>query len=463
MNSKNKRSQWASNLGFILAAAGSAVGLGNIWKFPGKVAAYGGGAFLICYILIVALIGFPVMLAELSIGRSTQKNVVGAFRQLNPRWSFAGGIGVLTLFVIMSYYAVVGGWVMKYVWVYLTGANFGSGTDSSVFTGYFAEFISRPAEPLVWGAVFLALCIFVVVHGVSEGIERVSKILMPGLFLLLAGTVIYAMTLDGAKDGLAFMLKVEPSQFNGNTIVAALGQAFFSLSVGMGIMVTYGSYVPKSESLAKSAGCICLLDSLVALLAGLAIIPVVYITAGPEGMGMGGGFAFMALPEIFSRLPGGVFFGFAFFLLLFLAALTSAISILESCVAWLTEEFRLSRLKATLIFVVPMAFFSAGYSLSQGAMDIRLPWFDFSSGLQMIPMNAAMEKFTDNLMIPLGALCFCLFTGWVWGTKNAVGELEASGHPFRFRKFWAFSVRFLAPAVIVIILYFTLGRGQGLS
>ncbi|PNV59894.1 sodium-dependent transporter [Clostridium sp. chh4-2] len=464
MEQKQKRSQWASNLGFILAAAGSAVGLGNIWKFPGKVAANGGGAFLICYILIVAFIGFPVMLAELSIGRSTQKNVIGAFRQLNRHWSFAGGIGVLTLFVILSYYTIVGGWVMKYVWVYLSSADFGSAADgASVFTAYFSGFISKPVEPLLWAAAFFSMCIYVVVHGVSGGIERVSKILMPGLFVLLLGIVIYAFTLDGAKEGLGFMLRVDPAHFNGDTVVAALGQAFFSLSVGMGIMVTYGSYVPKTESLAKSAGCICVLDSLVAILSGLAIIPVVYLTAGPEGMGMGGGFAFMALPEIFSRLPGGRFLGFAFFLLLFLAALTSAISILESCIAWLTEEFHLSRLKATLFLAVPMSVLSAGYSLSQGAVDIRLPWFDFTNGLHRIPMNAAMEKFTDNLMIPLGALCFCLFTGWIWGTKNASRELETSGHPFALKKIWAFSVRFMAPAVIVVILYFTLGKGQGLS
>lgn len=459
-----KRSQWASNLGFILAAAGSAVGLGNIWKFPGKAAANGQGAFLICYILIVALIGFPVMLAELSIGRSTQKNVVGAFRQLDKRWSFAGGIGVVTLFVILSYYAVVGGWVMKYVWVYMSGADFGAfGSGDIRFSAYFADFISKPGEPLIWGAVFLGLCIYVVVHGVSQGIERMSKLLMPGLFLLLAGVVAYALTLDGAVDGLKFMLEIKPSSFNGNTVVAALGQAFFSLSVGMGIMVTYGSYVPKTENLAKSAVYICVLDTLVAIMAGLAIIPVVYITAGPEGMGMGGGFAFMALPQVFSRLPGGVFFGFTFFLLLFLAALTSAVSILESCVAWITEEFHVGRLKATLALVIPMSLLSAGYSLSQGAIDIKLPCFDFANGIQMIPMNAVMEKFTDNLMIPLGALCFCLFAGWVWGVKHAAGEIEASGHTFRFKKAWGILVRFVAPAVIAVILYFTVGRGQGLS
>ncbi len=464
MEEKQKRGQWASNLGFILAAAGSAVGLGNIWKFPGKVAANGGGAFLICYGLIVAFIGFPVMLAELSIGRKTQKNVVGAFRQLNRRWGFAGGIGMVTLFVILSYYSIVGGWVLKYIWVYISGANFGTApAETSVFTQYFVNFISKPVEPLIWGAVFLCMCIYVVIHGVSDGIERVSKVLMPGLFLLLVGIVIYALTLNGALEGLAYMLRIEPGTFNGDTVVAALGQAFFSLSVGMGIMVTYGSYVPKEQSLTKNDGFICVLDSQVAILATLAIVPVVYITAGPEGMGMGGGFAFMALPEIFSTLPGGAVFGFVFFLLLFLAALTSAISILESCVAWLTEEFRVSRLKATVMLSVPMAFLSIGYSLSQGAMDIRLPWFDFAGGIQMIPMNAAMEKFTDNLMIPLGALCFCLFTGWVWGTKEAAKELGFGEKQSVFRRFWGFVVKFLAPVVIAVILYVTLGQGQGLS
>ena len=294
---------------------------------------------------------------------------------------------------------------MKYIAVYLTGADFSAfGNDSSRFSAYFADFISRPGEPLIWGAAFLFLCIYVVVRGVSEGIERVSKFLMPGLFVLLTGIVVYAITLDGAAEGLKYMLAVDPAKFNGGTVVAALGQAFFSLSVGNGHHGDLRLLRAKDRESAKSAGCICILDSLVALLSGLAIVPVVYITAGPEAMGMGGGFAFMALPEVFSRLPGGVFFGFAFFLLLFVAALTSAISILESCIAWLTEEFGFARLKATLLLVIPMSFLSAGYSLSQGAMDIKLPWFDFTNGVQYLPMNAVMEKFTDNLMIPLGAV-----------------------------------------------------------
>lgn len=404
-----KRHQWASNLGFILAAAGSAVGLGNIWKFPGKVGAYGGGAFLLCYLLIVFLVGFPVMLAELSIGRATQKNVVGAFRTLNPRWRFAGYIGIVTLFVILSYYCVVGGWVLKYVQIYAAGAHFGAGPGA--YADYFSAFSARPVEPLLWGLGFLVLCIVVVVRGVSQGIEKVSKVLMPLLFLLLAGLVVYSVTRPGAGEGLRFLFGIDPARLSGDTLVGALGQAFFSLSVGMG-----------------------------------------------------GGFAFISLPAMFAELPGGRFFGMAFFALLFLAALTSAISILESLVAFLTEEFHLSRARAAIGLSVPMALLSAGYSLSQSAgRGINLPWFDFKNGMQMLPMNAVMEKFTDNLMIPLGALCFCLFVGWVWGTKAAGQEIAGEHGLRRMQKPWAFAVRFLAPLVIVVILYFTLGMGEGLS
>ncbi len=444
---KQSRGQWASSLGFILAASGSAVGLGNIWKFPGKVASYGGGAFILCYVLIVALVGFPVMLAEISIGRSTQKNVVGAFRKLNRRWTFLGGIGVITLFVILSYYCIVGGWVLKYIQVYLTGAHFGVG--ETAYQDYFVNFISKPIEPLLWGTLFLAMCVYVVVRGVSKGIERVSKFLMPCLFLILLAIVIRSVTLPGAKEGLQYLFTVRPGTLNGNTLVGALGQAFFSLSVGMGIMVTYGSYVPKRENLVKSAAFICTIDTMVAILAGIAIVPVVFITLGAEGLG---------------QMPGGIVFGCLFFMLLFLAALTSAISVLESCVAFLTEEFHMGRLKAIVVLTIPMAFLSAGYSLSQSEVrNLNLPWFDFAYGIQMLPMNAVLEKFTDNLMIPLGALGFCLFVGWVWGTKNALHEIELDGRTFRFRRAWSFLIRFLAPAVIVLILYFTLGKGQGLS
>ena len=460
---KQKRSQWASNLGFILAAAGSAVGLGNIWKFPGKVGANGGGAFILIYIVIVAVIGFSVMLAELAIGRGTQKNMVGAFRALDKRWAFAGKIGILTLFVIMSYYCVVGGWVLKYILVYITGAHFGGGTTQ--YQDYFVKFISGWAEPLAWDLLFLILCIYIVIKGVAQGIERVSKALMPCLLLLLIGITVRSVTLPGSKEGLKFMLTIDPADFNRDTFVAALGQAFFSLSVGMGILITYGSYVPRTENLIKSSAWICILDTSVAFLAAFAIIPAVFATLGQEGLGMGGGFAFMVLPKVFASLPGGVLFGAIFFILLFFAALTSAISILESCVAYIEEEFGINRFKAAVGLGFGMSILSAGYSLSQEpGRGINLPWFNFSSGIQTLPMNLVMEKFTDDLMIPLGALVFCIFTGWIWGTQNAVAEIESDGGtPFALKGVWSFVIRFLAPGAIGIIMYFTLWKGQGLS
>ena len=411
---EHKRSQWASNIGFILAAAGSAVGLGNIWKFPGKVAAGGGGAFLICYALIVLFVGFPVMLAELSIGRSTQKNVVGAFRRLNPRWSFAGGIGVLTLFVIMSYYSVVGGWVMKYISVYLTGADFSAfGNDSSRFSAYFADFISRPAEPLLWGAAFLLLCIYVVVRGVSEGIERVSKFLMPGLFVLLTGIVVYAVTLDGAAEGLKYMLAVDPAKFNSGTVVAALGQAFFSLSINGAGMLIYGSYMKKGENILRHAGMTAVLDTLAALLAGFAILPAVFAfgidpTSGPQLM-------FVTLPQIFQQMPGGRIFALLFFVSVFFAGITSLMNMLEACGEALTSTFRLSRTVSTLL--VGAAAFLPGLFLES-----------------LAGMGGWMDLITIYVS-PFGALLVAVCIYFVLGMKDiraelALGRARAPGRLF---------------------------------
>lgn len=452
-----------SRFGFILASAGSAIGLGNIWKFPGKVGLYGGGVFILTYILIVALIGLPIMLAEFSIGRAVQKNVVGALEQLNKKWRWGGYVGVINLFVIMSYYVIVGGWVTKYMVAYVADKSFYSGAAG--FQNYFVSFITRPYEPLLWALFFLCLCIFVVVKGVSSGIEKVSKKLMPMFLILLIGCVIRTVTLPGAQEGLEFMFRLNWSEFSTDTLVGALGQAFFSVSVGMGILVTYGSYTSKQDNLLKSALWICSLDTLAAMLAALAIIPMVFMTLGAEGIKMGGGFAFMALPEVFAHFPGGHFFGFVFFFLLFLAALTSAISVLETCIAFMIEEWHMSRIKACVLFSTVMSIFSMGYSLSMDdSRGIVLPWFDFASGVQLLPMNAVMEKFTDNLMIPLGALGFCLFVACSWTTQKAwehiCGDREISP---AVEKVWSFVVSYLAPAVIVIIFYFTLGKGQGLS
>ena len=230
------RGEWSNHLGFILAAAGSAVGLGNIWKFPGKLGANGGGLFLLIYIVVVAVIGLSIMLAELAIGRATQKNAVGAFRKLNKKWMFAGVIGMITLFVILSYYSIVGGWIMKYIAVYFGGAHF-SGAATQ-YQDFFTGFITDSIEPILWGLLFLGLCIFIILKGVAEGIEKISKVLMPALFLLLIATAIRSVTLPGAMEGVRFMLHIDFSAFHTDMLVAAVGQAFFSLSVGMGILIT---------------------------------------------------------------------------------------------------------------------------------------------------------------------------------------------------------------------------------
>ena len=288
---------------------------------------------------------------------------------------------------------------------------------------------------------------------------------MPALFLLLIATAIRSVTLPGAMEGVRFMLHIDFSTFHTDMLVAAVGQAFFSLSVGMGILITYGSYVGKKENLMKSAVWICVLDTLVAILAAFAIIPAVFVTMGAEGLGMGGGFAFMALPNVFASIPGGVIFGAVFFILLFLAALTSAISILESIIACMSEEFHITRRKAVVWLFLPLMILAAGYSLSQlESRGLNLPWFDMRNGLQLLPVNAVMEKFTDNQMIPLGALCFCIFTGWVWGVHEATDEFENEGTlRFRWKKLWSLAIRYLAPAAILMILYFTICEGMILS
>lgn len=460
-----KRGQWASSLGFILAAAGSAVGLGNIWKFPGKIGiagtvngeALGGGFFIIAYLAVVFLIGFTVMMSEFTVGRYTHKNCVGAFKQINKKWSFVGYLGMITAFVIMSYYSVVGGWVVKYIVTYLTGANFVNGHEA-----YFINFISSPVEPLIYYLIFLVLSILILLKGVAQGIEKISKILMPGLFILLIILAIRSMTLDGAKEGLKFMFTFDVRTINPKMIITAVGQAFFSLSLGMAVMVTYGSYVPKTQNLTKNAFNICILDTLVAFLSALVIIPAVFATK--TELGMGGGFAFIALPSVFEQMPGGFFFGLLFYVLLFFAAFTSAISIFEGIVAYVSEEFKFSRAKAIIVLSIPMLILGIGYSLSQGAVKLQLPWFDIANGFSMVSMGTLMEKFTDNLTMPLCALMFCIFTGWVWGTQNALDEIEQNGKfKFKLYKAWAFSIKYLSPISIIIILFYTLVLGIELS
>ncbi|MBR6653031.1 MAG: sodium-dependent transporter, partial [Anaerotignum sp.] len=339
MSTTENRVEFSSKLGFILSAAGSAVGLGNIWKFPGKAYACGGGAFLIIYLIIVAVVGTSVMMAEFTIGRKTHKGAVGALRELNEKFAWIGGLGVLTGFIIVCYYCQVGGWAMYYIVAYITDIQ----TVWADPMAYFLNMLGAngfPVGALVWGFIFMLLTAFIISHG-TAGIEKMSTILMPVLFVVLVGLMIRSCTLPGADEGLAYMFHVDFSTINGTAILTALGQAFFSLSLGMGVMITYASYLSREDNLVSNTAIVCTLDTLVALFAGFMIIPAVFATGIAPGMG--GAFGFATLAGVFMAIPGGQFIGMLFYFLLFFAAITSSTSILEGCVAFLTEEKGMER------------------------------------------------------------------------------------------------------------------------
>lgn len=446
-----KRGQWGSNIGFILAAAGSAVGLGNIWKFPGVAYHNGGGTFIIMYIVIVFLIGATVMLAEFSVGRRTQKNAVGAFKMLDRRFTWVGGLGVLTGFIILCYYGHVGGWVMKYILAYATQASTVYADPTNFFFNFLGADGNFPVQAaIIFPLIFMAITVFIITKGVSEGIEKVSKVLMPALFIILIVIAIRSLTLPGAMTSVASFLAVDFGDINGASVLAALGQAFFSLSLGMGIMVTYGSYLSKKENLVKNTLTICSLDTMVALLAGLAIIPAVLISGVEPGMG--GGFAFISLATVFQGMPLGAFFGMLFYILLFFAALTSAISILEGTVAYVSEEMNLDRKKVTIVLGIVMFLIGMLYTLGQAYSGMKGIWFD-ASGISYPAFGDFMEYVTDRLFMPICALAFCIFVGWFWGMDKAVDEITSGGkYRFALKNIWIVLVKFVAPIAIILII-----------
>ena len=387
-----EREQWVSNLGFILATAGSAIGLGNIWKFPGKVGAYGGGAFILCYVLIVILIGFPVMLAELSIGRSTQKNAVGAFRALNKKWAFVGWIGQIALFVIMSYYCIVGGWVLKYIAAYVSDASFGAVS----YQDYFVNFISRPVEPLLWGLVFLAICVFIIGKGVAKGIEKMNKFMMPAFFILFLMLFVRVITLPGAMDGFRYMFVPKWEQLgNVKTWVYALGQAFFSLSVAGSGTIVYGSYLKKDIDVVGCARNVAFFDTCAALLAGMVVIPAVF--AFGLDVGSGPPLMFITLPVVFQQLPMGNVFAAIFFVAAIFAAVTSLMNLFETPIEALQQELKLSRGKAVGLIALIAAL--VGIFIESG--DAVGAWMDAVS-IYIVPLGALIAAVMFFWVCPKG-------------------------------------------------------------
>ncbi len=434
------RGFWSSRIGFVLAAAGSAVGLGNIWRFPYVAGVNGGAAFLIIYLVTIAFIGYPLFINEMAIGRKTHKNPVGAIRMIAPGapWWLIGGLGVFTGFVILSYYSVVAGWSLAYTWKSLAGSAAAGGN----FAEMFMDHISSPGKVVFWHAVFMFFCIGIIALGVENGIERCVKVLMPLLGVLMVMLIIRAVTLPGASEGLAFLLRPDFSKVTWETLLAAIAQSFFTLSLGMGAIVTYGSYLSKKDEIPGNALAVVGLDTLVAVAAGFAIFPAVFALGFEPASGPG--LTFITLPGVFARMPMGSIFGFLFFLLLSIAALTSAISLLEVVVSWAVDEKGMPRKKASILlgsitFAVGV-FPALGYSILSGisfrGMDI-LDSFDW---------------FANSIFLPLGGLLMAVFTAYVWGPKNACEEVNLVKSCIKVGRWWMFLMKGIVPASIFVVM-----------
>jgi NSS family neurotransmitter:Na+ symporter len=439
------RPMWASRLGFILAAAGSAVGLGNIWKFPYITGNNGGGAFVLVYLVCVAVVGLPIMMAELMIGRHTQRDAVGAFVSLESRrspWLAAGWVSIAAAFIILSYYSVVAGWTLDYVVRAVRGSF--SGLPADAIESMFGGLIGDGAQQLTWHFFFILLCLGIVIGGVQKGIERWSKILMPVLFGLLALLFINGMLSRGAWQGIIFMFRPDFHKLTAGSVLEALGHSFFTLSLGMAAMITYGSYLNREEDLLGASLRVVILDTLIALMAGLAIFPIVF-SVGMEPAA-GPGLVFKTIPVVFSMIPGGYLLAILFFLLLAFAALTSAISLLEAQVAYLIDEKGWGRKRAT-VFLSGLAFvFGIPTALS----------FNSLANWKLIGDRTFFDSadlLASNYLLPISGLLISVYVGWFWNGTEEKEELIAGGAGWVYPS-WHFLIRYISPLAVLVILYF---------
>jgi len=437
-----RREHWGSILGFIFATVGAAIGLGNIWRFPTTVGREGGGAFVLVYLAVVLAVGLPAMLGELTIGRRAQRNAIGAFQAIRPGgpWWVVGAFGVLASFIIISFYTVIAGWSLAYFFLGLTGGL--TGLDPQGLSATFDALVSDPIRPVLWHLAFMAITAAVVLFGVKQGIERWAKVLMPGIFIVLLILFVRVITLPGAVDGAIWFLRPDFAQLGWRTLLTATGQVFFSFSLGVGVMITYGSYLGREANLARSAVIIGAIDVLVALLAGLTIIPAVFaLGISPE---TGPGLLFITLPGVFGQLPfGGQFFGTIFFVMLSFAALTSTVSMLEVIVAYLVDEKRLGRVAATLLTATAAFLLGVPAAMAEGPLaDWRILGLDFLSLLDFT---------TANVLLPLGGLLTALFVGWVWGVDRAILEISQGGTRQGLWT-WGLAVRYVVPVALAVVL-----------
>ena len=439
------RASWSGKWAFILAAAASAIGLGNLWRFPYLAAKYGGGVFLVTYVALVVTFGFTLMMLEVAIGRKTGQSAIGAFKSFGKKYAFIGIFTSAIPFIIVPYYCVIGGWVLKYASAYLTDgpAALADGGE------YFTNFISGGGESFLFMALFLVLVIGIVAMGVKNGIERANQVLMPVLIVMTVGISIYELTLPGAIDGVLYYITPDFSKFSVQLVVAALGQMFYSLSLAMGIMVTYGSYMRKQDNLEQSVRRIEIFDSGYAFLAGLMIVPAAFVAMGSAdavASKSGPSLMFIILPEVFQQMGAiATVMGFLFFILVVFAALTSAISLTETCVSIVQDGMRITRKKSLLIasaFIVIVAIVvNMGYS--QLAMIEPL-----GPGTTLLDL---MDFISNSVMMPIAALMACVFVGWVVKPQVVIDEVRSSGK-FSGERLFVVMVKYVAPVLLVVIL-----------
>lgn len=446
---QQKRSSFSSKLGFVLAASGSAVGLGNIWRFPYLAAQYGGGTFLLIYLILAVTFGFTLMIAEIAIGRKTGLSAIGAFKSLDKRFGFLGVLAAAVPIIIFPYYSVIGGWVTKYLAAFVTGGVQETATDT-----YFNNFIGSTFEPLGWFALFIAATALVVLCGVQQGIERVSKVMMPILVVLTIFIAIYGLTLEGAMEGFVYYIKPHMSDVSVKTILAAMGQLFYSMSLAMGIMVTYGSYMKKDNNLESSVRQIEIFDTSIAFLAGLMIIPAVFAFSGGDRsmLSSGPGLMFMTLPKVFASMRLGGVIGAAFFLMVLFAALTSAISLMETIVSIFRDKFHWER-KTTCLFVTVLALLMGiPSSLGFGPLSF-ISWM----GLSILDI---MDFLSNSVLMPIVAILTCICVGHFVGAKVISDEVELNA-PFKMKKFYTIMLKWIAPVFLVLVLAFAVSEAMG--
>ncbi|MBO5287356.1 MAG: sodium-dependent transporter [Clostridia bacterium] len=437
---EKKRSAFTGKLGFVLAAAGSAVGLGNIWRFPYLAAKYGGGMFLLTYIILSLTFGFALMIGEIALGRKTGLSAIGAFKAINKKFTFIGWIVSIIPMIILPYYSVIGGWVTKYFFAFVTGGGKEAAAD-----GYFEGFISKTGEPIFWFIAFISVTVLIVMLGVVKGIERVSKIMMPILAILSVIIAIYVVFIPGALDGVIYYIKPDFSHFSIMTVVAAMGQLFYSMSLAMGIMITYGSYMKKDVNLEKSVHHIEIFDTGIAFFAGLMIIPAVFAFSGGDesALGKGPGLMFITLPKVFETMKGGQIIGTLFFILVLFAALTSSVSLTETVVSIIQDKVKLDRKIICLIVLAGCILIglpsSLGYGPLAGVKIIGMQFLDF------------FDFISNSVLMPIAAILTCIFIGYIVKPKFITDEVELNGK-FKMKGLFNVMIKYIAPLCLMVIL-----------